>query len=59
MAGAAAVLVAAVVLADHGLSMATCLLVVMVAPFVLVVGYEAVGHSRAEDAVGRVLVTEL
>jgi low temperature requirement protein LtrA len=59
MVGAAAVLVAAVVLADHGVSMAICLLVVMIAPFVVVIGYEVVGHRRAEDAVGRVLVSEL
>jgi low temperature requirement protein LtrA len=41
-----AVLVAAVLLADEGLSMAMSLLLVMLAPVVTVVGYETVGHRR-------------
>ena len=44
-----AVLVAAVILAAAGVSVAVCLLVIMVAPFVTVVGYETIGrrHQRA------------
>jgi low temperature requirement protein LtrA len=47
----AVVLVAAVMLADAGVSMANCLLVVTLAPVVTVVGYELRGHRHAADAV--------
>ncbi len=43
---AAVVLMAAPLLALFGVSMTACLLVVMVAPAVTVVGYEAYGHRR-------------
>ncbi len=40
------VLLAAVLLAAAGAALSLCLLVVMLAPFVTVVGYETVGHRR-------------
>ncbi|NLU71016.1 low temperature requirement protein A [Streptomyces sp. HNM0574] len=40
------VLAAAVLLAAAGVALAVCLLVVMLAPFVTVVGYETVGHRH-------------
>ena len=49
LAGTAAVLVAAVVLADRGLSLALSLVVVALAPVVTIVGYEAVGHRHMQD----------
>ncbi|NKY50142.1 low temperature requirement protein A [Nocardia vermiculata] len=45
----AVVLVLAVVLAAVGVSVAFCLLVVMLAPFVTVVGYETVGHRHQRE----------
>ncbi len=57
--GSAAVLVAAVALAAAGVSMAVCLLVVMFAPIIVVIGYELVGHRHAQDAVARALSHEL
>ncbi|WP_322858578.1 low temperature requirement protein A [Mycobacterium europaeum] len=45
-----AVLAGAVLLADAGVSMATCLLVVMLAPMVAVVGYELLGHGPTAEA---------
>ena len=59
MAGSAAFLIAAVLLATAGVTMAVCLLVVMLAPAVVVVGYEMVGHRHAEDAIGAALSREL
>ena len=47
----AAVLVAAVVLVDRGMSMANALLIVMLAPAVTVVGYELLGYRHAEEAI--------
>jgi low temperature requirement protein LtrA len=44
-----AVLVAAVVLADQGLSLAWSLVVVALAPVVTIVGYEALGHRHLQD----------
>jgi low temperature requirement protein LtrA len=41
-----AVLAAAALLAAAGVGMAVCLLVVMLAPFVTVVGYETIGHRH-------------
>ncbi len=55
LAGSAAVLVASILLAHAGVTMAVCLLVVTLAPIVVVVGYELVGHRRASDAVRRAL----
>ena len=47
----AAVLAAAVGLAASGVSMASCLLIVMLAPAVTVVGFELVGHRHAAHAI--------
>jgi len=46
LAASAAVLGVAVWLAAGGVDMAACLLVVMLAPLVTVIGYESVGHRR-------------
>lgn len=43
-----AVLLVAVLLAAAGVSVAICLLVVMLAPFVTVVGYETIGHRHQQ-----------
>lgn len=51
----AVVLVAAVWMADAGISMANCLLVVTLAPMVTVVGYESLGHRHAAEAIARSL----
>ncbi len=53
IAGTAAVLVLAIVLAALGISIATCLIVVMFAPLVTVVGYETLGHRHLDEAFGR------
>ena len=46
-------------MAAAGVTMAVCLLVVMLAPAVVVVGYEMVGHRHAEVAIGQALSREL
>lgn len=46
-----AVLIAAVVLAGRGMSMANALLIVMLAPAVSVIGYEVLGYRHAEEAI--------
>lgn len=51
----AVVLVASVALAAGGLSMAVCLVIVMLAPMVTVVGFELLGHRHAAEAVSRSL----
>jgi low temperature requirement protein LtrA len=51
VAGTAAILVASVVLAAAGASVAACLLVLALAPAVTVVGYETVGHRHLAEAV--------
>ena len=48
-----AVLVLAVVLAGAGVSVPVCLLVVVLAPVVTVVGFETLGHRHMADAVER------
>jgi len=53
LAGTAALLALAIVLASAGVSMAWCLIVVALAPVVTVVGYETLGHQHAEDALER------
>jgi hypothetical protein len=50
-----AVLAGAVWLAETGVSMADCLLVVTLAPMVSVVGFELVGHRHAAEAIARSL----
>jgi low temperature requirement protein LtrA len=52
--GTAAVLVTSVVLATAGVSMAVCLMVVMLAPVVTVVGFETVGYRHMAEAVERI-----
>jgi hypothetical protein len=56
LAATAAVLVLAVVLATAGLAMAWCLVVLMVAPWVTVVGYETIGHRHLAAALERIEV---
>jgi low temperature requirement protein LtrA len=56
LAGTAAVLALAVLLASVGLPMAVCLVVLMLAPLVTVVGYETVGHRHLDAALNRALV---
>jgi low temperature requirement protein LtrA len=53
LAGTGAFLIAGVVLAATGVSMAVCLIVLALAPVVTVVGYETVGHRHMADAVER------
>jgi low temperature requirement protein LtrA len=54
----AAVLVLAVVLAAVGAAMAVCLVVLMLAPLVTVIGNETVGHRHMDIAVQRTLNQE-
>jgi low temperature requirement protein LtrA len=51
--GTAAVLVTSVVLAAAGVGMAICLVVLMFAPVVTIVGYELVGHRHVATALER------
>ena len=53
LVGTVAVLVLAVLLAQAGVSMAWCLVVLALAPVVTVVGYETVGHRHQEAALSR------
>jgi hypothetical protein len=53
LAGTAAVLVLSVVLAAAGTDMTVCLLVLMLAPIVTVVGYETIGHRHMAAALER------
>lgn len=46
LAGVMVVLAAAVVLAANGVSVAVCVLVVTAAPYVVVLGYELIGHRH-------------
>lgn len=48
-----AVLVAAVILVQRGMSMANALLIVMLAPAVTVVGYELLGYRHAEEHIAK------
>jgi low temperature requirement protein LtrA len=53
LAATAALLAASVVLAAAGAEMTVCLLVLMLAPIVTVVGYETFGHRHMADALER------
>jgi low temperature requirement protein LtrA len=53
--GTTAVLVLAVLLAAAGLPMAVCLVVLMLAPVVTVVGYETIGHRHQAVAIAQAL----
>ena len=59
IAGTLVVLGAAVGLASAGVTMAVCLVVVMLAPVVTVLGFEIIGHRHADAAVSRILSEEL
>jgi low temperature requirement protein LtrA len=54
LVGTAGVLVLAVVLAELGVSMAWCLVVLALAPIVTVFGYETLGHQHQEAALTRI-----
>jgi low temperature requirement protein LtrA len=53
------VLVAAVIFARQGMSMANALLIVMLAPAVTVVGYELLGYRHAEEHIARRLADDV
>jgi Bacterial low temperature requirement A protein (LtrA) len=55
LGGTAAVLVLPVVLATIGAPMAVCLVVLMLAPLVPVIGYETIGHRHVAVALQRTL----
>jgi hypothetical protein len=55
IAGTAVVLVLSVILATAGAPMAVCLVVLMLAPLVPVIGYETVGHRHMAIALERTL----
>jgi hypothetical protein len=55
LVGTTAVLALAVLLASAGLPMAVCLVVLMLAPLVTVLGYETVGHRHLNVALNRAL----
>jgi low temperature requirement protein LtrA len=55
LAGTAAVLALAVALAAAGVPMAMCLVVLMFAPLVVVVGYETIGHRHMVAALDHAL----
>jgi low temperature requirement protein LtrA len=55
--GAFAMLALAVVLAAVGVPMAVCLIVLMVAPVVVVVGYETIGHRHMVITLDRVFAS--
>jgi hypothetical protein len=56
LAGTAAVLVLTVVLAAAGVGMPVCLLVLVLAPVVTVVGYETLGYRHVEEALATALL---
>jgi low temperature requirement protein LtrA len=58
LAATAAVLVLSVGLAALGVGVGWCLVVLMFAPVVTVVGYETLGHRHVEEALGRDLGRE-
>jgi len=53
LAGTAVLLVAPVLLAATGVSIAVCLVVLMFVPVVTVVGYETEGHRHQDDPPAR------
>jgi hypothetical protein len=55
LAGTAALLVLPVILATIGAPMAVCLVVLMLAPLLPVIGYEALGYRHMAVAVQRTL----
>jgi fatty acid desaturase len=57
LAGTVAVLVLAVLFATIGAPMAVCLVLLMLAPLVTVIGYETIGHRHMLIAVQRTLAS--
>jgi hypothetical protein len=53
LAGTAALLLLSVLLAASGATMTVCLLVLMLAPVVTIVGYETLGHRHMDEALTR------
>ncbi|WP_448628665.1 low temperature requirement protein A [Geodermatophilus sp. URMC 64] len=53
LAGSAAVVLASVVLASAGVSLAWCLVVLALTPWVTVVGYETLGHRHQDEVLAR------
>ena len=53
LAGTAVALALPAVLASAGVDMAWCLVVLVLAPMVTVVGYEAIGHRHLEQVLER------
>ena len=53
LAGTAGVVVLSVVLAGLGVGVGACLLVLMLAPVVTVVGYETLGYRHVAEALAR------
>jgi low temperature requirement protein LtrA len=53
IAGTAAIMALGVLLAAGGAAVTTCLLVLMLAPILTVIGYETVGHRHLAEAVQR------
>ena len=53
LAGTVAVLVLGTVLASAGVPVAACLVVLMFAPLVTVIGYETIGHQHMRLALAR------
>jgi Flp pilus assembly protein TadB len=54
LAATLAVLVAAVLLSAAGVAVAVCLIVVMAAPLVTVLGYETIGHRHQREMLERI-----
>jgi len=57
LAGTAALLVIPVMLATIGAPMAICLVVIMLAPLVTIIGYETIGHRHVAIAVQRTVAS--
>ena len=53
LAGTAAVIAIAIAAAAMGVNMAVCLIILMLAPVVTIVGYELVGHAHKQQALER------
>jgi low temperature requirement protein LtrA len=53
-----AVLAAAVLLSTAGIAVAVCLIVIMIAPFVTVIGYETTGHRHQREMLARLVPRE-
>jgi low temperature requirement protein LtrA len=56
LAGTAVVIIASVVAAALGVPMAACLILLMLAPLVTVIGYEILGHRHSADVIAEQVV---